>query len=49
MKRTGAQIVKLEGAENYAVFGEVVGVQVISRPHEDIVQYYHPATKKTKA
>jgi ethanolamine utilization protein EutM len=36
------------GAQAAAQVGEVVSVQVISRPHEDIVQYYHPG-KKAKA
>ena len=37
------------GAQAAARVGEVVGVQVISRPHEDILGYYHPDTKKAKA
>jgi len=37
------------GAQAAAQVGEVVGVQVISRPHEDIRGYYHPDTKKAKA
>ena len=34
------------GAQAAAQVGEVVSVQVISRPHEDIVSYYHPPKKK---
>jgi len=34
------------GAQAASQVGEVVAVQVISRPHDDIVTYYHPATKK---
>ncbi len=37
------------GAQPAAQVGEVVGVQVISRPHEDILGYYHQDTKKAKA
>ncbi|MGD8896935.1 MAG: BMC domain-containing protein [Acidobacteriota bacterium] len=36
------------GAQAASQVGEVVGVQVISRPHEDILQYYHPPEKKAK-
>ncbi len=34
------------GARAASQVGDLVSVQVISRPHEDIVSYYHPATKK---
>ena len=34
------------GAHAAAQVGELVSVQVISRPHEDIISYYHPPTKK---
>jgi ethanolamine utilization protein EutM len=37
------------GAQAASRVGEVVSVQVISSPHEDVVGYYHPATKKAKA
>jgi ethanolamine utilization protein EutM len=37
------------GAAAASQVGEVVSVQVISRPHEDVVQYYHPTAKKAKA
>ncbi len=37
------------GARAAAQVGELVGVQVISRPHEDIVGYYHPAPSKKGA
>ena len=37
------------GAQAASRVGEVVGVHVISRPHEDVVSYYHPAAKKAKA
>jgi ethanolamine utilization protein EutM len=34
------------GAQAASQVGEVVSVQVISRPHEDVVAYYRPASKK---
>jgi microcompartment protein CcmL/EutN len=34
------------GAQAASRVGEVVSVHVISRPHDDIVTYYHPPTKK---
>jgi ethanolamine utilization protein EutM len=34
------------GAQAASQVGELVGVQVISRPHESILTYYHPAPKK---
>jgi microcompartment protein CcmL/EutN len=34
------------GAQAAAQVGELVSVQVISRPHEDLVAYYHPMPKK---
>ncbi len=37
------------GAQAASRVGEVVSVQVISSPHEDVVAYYHPAAKKAKA
>ena len=37
------------GAQAASRVGEVVSVQVISSPHEDVVSYYRPATKKAKA
>jgi ethanolamine utilization protein EutM len=36
------------GAQAASRVGEVVSVQVISSPHEDVVAYYHPATKKAR-
>jgi len=36
------------GAQAAAQVGQVISVQVISRPHEDIVGYYYPATKKAQ-
>ena len=37
------------GAQAASRVGEVVSVQVISSPHEDVVAYYRSATKKAKA
>ena len=34
------------GAQAASRVGEVVSVQVISSPHEDVVAYYHSAPKK---
>ncbi len=34
------------GAHAASQVGDLVAVHVISRPHEDIVTYYHPPTKK---
>jgi ethanolamine utilization protein EutM len=34
------------GARAASQVGELVSVQVISSPHEDVVGYYHPAPKK---
>ena len=34
------------GAQAASQVGDLVAVHVISRPHDDIVSYYHPPTKK---
>ena len=37
------------GAEAAARVGEVVAVQVISRPHEDLVAFVHPSLREETA